>query len=222
MIGGLGLRPSVAALVDSVERLVAIFRALAEPPRREITGAVGELCVILAATDCAAAIRAWHSDPNERYDFVAGDLRIDAKATAGLDRVHALTADQASPPPHVVALLASIRVRPAAGGTTTAQLLDLIIRRLGHDYEAILRLHEGAARNFGSRISEAFNYAFDLDEALSSLAFFDLHEVPALRPPFPAGLSDVRFRVDLHDVDPLDIATLRDRTSTVAANLLPH
>lgn len=217
----LGPRPTVASLVAAVDRLVAMFQALASAPRREVTGVVGELCFILAAAEPGVAVRAWHADPLERYDFTTDSIRVEVKATSGASRIHALSADQACPPAGISAILASTLVRPAGGGTTVNELVQSIRRRLGHDHQAIFTLQEQLVRLLGSTLQNALIYTFDLEQALGSLLLFDMNEVPALRPPFPPEVSDVRFRVELDDSVQVDLNQLRNALPSPSAELLP-
>jgi hypothetical protein len=83
-------------------------------------------------------------------------------------------------------------------------------------------LQEGLVRLFGTSLHAALAYGFDLEQALQSLSLFDLAKVPALRPPFPPEVSDVRFRVDLDDVPRANVEQLRSHLSSAAANLLPR
>lgn len=81
--------PTVAAVAEMVDRVVDLFQRLARPPRRHMVGLAGELLVIRAAADPAAAVRAWRVDQDERFDFSVGALRLDARPpqrTAGYMR----------------------------------------------------------------------------------------------------------------------------------------
>jgi hypothetical protein len=221
LVGLLGPRPTTRGLSDAVDRLVAMFQSLANPPRKEITGVIGELCVILAARNSATAVRAWHAMPEERYDFVASNLRVDAKATGTKARVHRLTLDQAVPPPGTVGVLASVQVRAASGGATLRDLVDRIERKIGRDFDTRLKLQEGLALILGSGLRNALDASFDLEEALSSLRFYRLDEIPAIRPPVPAGVFDVSFSVDLDDIDPIEPESLGAALELEVLDLLP-
>lgn len=221
LLGALGSQPTIASLAAAVDRLVAMFQALASPPRREVTGVVGELCFIFAASEPGAAVRAWHADPFERYDFTADSIRVEVKATSGANRIHALSADQACPPAGISAILASTLVRPAGGGTTVGELVQRIVRRLGRDHQAVLTFQEQLVRLLGNSLQNTLGYAFDMEEALGSLLIFDMNEVPALRPPFPPEVADVRFRVDLDESTKADLDQLRSALPFPAAELLP-
>lgn len=220
LIALVGPLPDIGQLTDAVDRLVAMFRAMAQAPRADVVGLVGELCVILAAANAGAAVRAWHSDPIERYDLVAANLRMDVKTATGAHRVHHLSADQAAPPAGTVGLLASLKLRPAAGGTSIAELIDLAELRLLGDGEALFKLHEGIALTLGAGLQTSMADRFDIAEALASLRYFDLATIPALRAPFPAGIFDVRFRVDLEAEAEPPPSALRARLEPSARGIL--
>jgi hypothetical protein len=60
-----------------------------------------------------------------------------------------------------------------------------------------MKLQEALAETLGASRREALKVAFDLALAKSSLRFFDLREIPAIRGELPAGIGDVHFRSDL-------------------------
>jgi len=144
------------------------------------------LCVIRAARSATAAISAWRAEPDDRYDFVSGRLRVDAKASSDRQRSHNLSFEQANPPPGVFGLLASIWVETAGGGTSLRELLDDIEARLSADHVNIMRLRSVVADTLGDTLLTAMDWHFDLALAGSSLAWFDMRAVPAIRSPVPA------------------------------------
>jgi hypothetical protein len=221
LIGLLGPTPSTESLAVAVDRLVAMFRALSQPARTDVVGLIGELCTIYASGDASRAIRAWRFDPQERFDFVAGTLRLDVKAASGADRVHHLSALQASPAQGTIGVLASVLVSMASGATTVASLVEMISDRLGADHEAVFRLREAIALTMGAGADQAMRASFDLNATLQSLRCFDIASVPALRPPFPDGVSDVRFRTDLDSVEPTPIAHLKRVIDRAGRAILP-
>lgn len=52
-------------------------------------------------------------------------------------------------------------------------------------------------QQLGQDLHEALEWRFDLHKARSSLAFFDLRTIPAIRRPIPAAVSGVRFITNL-------------------------
>lgn len=197
----LGDAPTLTTVADAVDCLVDLFQKLRQPPRKPIAGLVGELCAIDAARDVAAAISAWRADPEERYDFLAGNLRLEVKASA-TDRRHSASAEQAAPPDGTAGLLASVLVERSGGGTSLEALLAALERHAG-DHGAILRLRGIVAATLGRDLPGSLGWRFDMARARSSLSYFDIRGIPALRRPFPPGVSGVRFVSDLETCTPL-------------------
>jgi hypothetical protein len=196
LASALGPRPTVAAVAEMVDRLVDLFQRLARPPRRPLVGLAGELLVIRGAADPAAAVRAWRVDQDERYDFAVGDLRLDAKATTTDRRAHEVSFEQANPPPGTTGVLASFIIQPSAGGFSLAALLsDIEARIQAHDL--ILKLRTVVADTLGRDMQSALDWSFDLARATASARRYDVGAIPAVRPPLQAGISGVRFVVDL-------------------------
>lgn len=220
MVQILGPAPSVDRVRDVVEQFVELFQKLQTPPRRSLAGVLGELCLIYLATDETAAIQAWRIDPDERFDFVAGTLRIDVKASTQRQRIHNLSFDQANPPSGTRSLFASIWIEPTGGGTTLAKLLTLIERATTGN-SAVSKLRLVVADTLGNTLPAAMTYAFDLRSASESLQFFDSATVPALRPPLPNGLSSVRFISNFGLANPESLPLLKASLPPEEAALLP-
>lgn len=196
LASALGPLPTVTATAELVDRLGDLFQRLARPPRRPLVGLAGELLVIRAAADPSAAVRAWRVDQDERYDFAVGDLRLDAKATSTDRRTHEISFDQANPPTGATGVLVSLIVQPSGGGFSLADLLADIEARL-ESHDLILKLRTVVADTLGRDMQSAFGWAFDLARATSSARIYDVSTIPAIRAPLPAGVSGVRFMVDL-------------------------
>ena len=216
----LGAHPTVAAVAELVDRVVDLFQRLAKPPRKQVVGLVGELLVIRAAGDPAAAVRAWRVDQDERYDFAVGALRLDAKATTTDRRAHEVSFEQANPPPDTTGTLASFIVQPSGGGISISELLSDIEARI-QVHDLILKLRTVVADTLGRDMQSALSWSFDLQRATSSMRIFDVSTIPAIRGPLPAGVSGVRFLVDLAGCRQLSRARIDALVSAERALLPP-
>ena len=219
LMGVLGDAPTLAAVADAVGHLVELFQRLRTPPRKSLVGLVGELVVIHAAKDAAAAVAAWRSDPLERYDFAIGDLRLEAKASATRRRTHSFSMEQANPPEGIIGILASMLIEQAGGGTSVAETLRSIEARLPA-HAAVMRLRMVVADTLGRDLTAALDWCFDMRVARSSLALFDLRGIPAIRGALPSGVSGVRFTSDIDACQPLARSEVI-RTGTAARAILP-
>jgi hypothetical protein len=213
--------PTIIDVAGAVQRLVDLFQKLRRPPRRYLAGLVGELCTLRAARDSAAAVASWRTDPEDRYDFVVGRLRMDVKSSSNRRRSHDVSFEQANPPPNCVGLIASTWVEAAGGGTSVAELLQSIEARLGTNYGAISRLRIIVADSLGETLPSAMDRRFDLDLATASTRYYDATTIPAIRPPLPVGVSALRFTSDFDHCNRLDVSTLERILDVREAVLLP-
>ena len=74
---------------------------------------------------------------------------------------------------------------------------------LAADAGLVLKLHETVAATLGTNLQDGLSRRFDMRVADSSLQFFSLEEVPAIRGPLPVGVSQIHFRSDLSAVQSL-------------------
>lgn len=216
-----GANPTRANIATTVNRLAAIFQRIRQPPARPINGLFGELYVLLRSGNASRALAGWRVDDNARFDFAAGDTRLDVKATGGRNRVHTFSYEQCNPPSGTVAVVASLQAEQAAGGVSLRELIDQIEARVSTHADLVFKLHEMVAATLGASLKDSLSKRFDMRLAESSLQFFGLEEVPAIRGPLPAGVSDVHFRSDLSALTPIPISALID-TDPAFWDILPN
>lgn len=221
LIGLLRPEPTVVEVADAVQRLVDLFQKLRRPATRSLVGLIGELILIECARDTPAAIAAWRSDADDRFDFVVGRLRVDAKASTDRRRAHSVSLEQADPPPGTFGLLASIWIEAAGGGRSLAEHVESIEGRLGGDHASILRLRTIIGDTLGDTLLPALDWRFDLALATSSLSFFDMRAIPAIRPPVTTGVSGVRFVSNLEGVPKIDVGALGLKLDDTEIRLMP-
>jgi len=202
----LGRAPSTRKVAETVRQLVDLFQKLRSPARRSLVGLVGEISVIDAARDVATAVRCWRTDPDERFDFAAGTLRLDVKASSNRQRVHEISFDQANPPEGTRGMIASICIEAMAGGMPLSELLRTIEGKLAAQPSQTLRLRTIVAATLGDSLPEAMRWCFDRELATSSLRYFDVLSIPAIRPPLPPNVLSARFVSDFAGCIAVDVA----------------
>lgn len=196
VIASLPRNPSRQQISDAIERLVDLFRKITETPRKTVAGLWAELFVIASASDPAALLACWHSAPEEKFDFVSGAERIEVKAASGGLRVHHFSLEQIRPPAGAQAVVASVMLERAEGGSSIADLIDAIRQRVA-DPELLIRLDAVVAQAIGLDWRSMQRTSFDRQLAAASLRFLDASGIPSVPLPLPPEVSDVRFRVDL-------------------------
>ena len=207
----LGERPSMVQAASAVTRFAAIFASLSRPSRQSVTGLIGELMLLVMATDVAATIANWRAVPFDHFDFIASDARVECKASSSGMRLHSLSWEQCNPPTGP-ALAASLFVDSAGGGTSVQELISRIEERLIGAPDAAARLRETIASTMGASLRQCLDVRFDEAACRASLQWFDLRNVPAIRGELPNGVSGLRFTSNLamaEPVQPLALAGTR-------------
>ena len=211
MVRVLGEQPTRAYIARAVNRLAAIFQRVRQPSARSLNGLFGELYLLLRSKNTAAALSAWRAHANARFDFTDADVRLDVKATGGRNRIHTFSYDQCNPPPGTVTAIASLHAEQAAGGLSIFSIMNQIESQVSSNTDLVFKLHETVVETLGANVNQSLQRRYDMRLADSSLQFFSLEEVPAIRGPLPAGVSDVHFRSDLSGLAPVTIEALIDR-----------
>jgi hypothetical protein len=196
VIASLPARPSRQQVSEAVERLIDLFRLASEAPRKTITGLWAELFVIARAPDPSALIACWHAAPEERFDFALGADRLEVKAASGGRRIHHFALEQARPRSPVRAVVASVLLDRAEGGSSAADLVGVIRPRVA-DPDLLIRLDGVIARTLGQDWRSLAEAHFDLQLAEASLRFIDAAAIPSVALPIPPEVHGVHFRVDL-------------------------
>lgn len=205
----LGPNPGVDALGSALDRLAAIFASIALPPRRSVTGLVGELVFIAACGDPRAAVDAWRVASRDRFDFMFDGFRVDVKATSSRKRVHVVSFEQTNPPAGGNTILASMFVELVSHGMSGQQLMEEILSRCSGDLEAELKVREHIATEMGENLPSFMDSIFDSALAFDSLSYFDATRVPAIRGELPQGVSAVKFASDFSQSDRIDLPAIR-------------
>ena len=103
-------RPTQSDIAHAMNRLIELFRSMAKPPRKSVQGLWAELFLIAQSEQPAILVKAWHTLPEDRYDFAMDDQRIEVKSFSGSIRQHHFSLEQLHPPGGVKTLVASVFV----------------------------------------------------------------------------------------------------------------
>ena len=203
LVRTVGCRPSCRSISVFVYRLAAIFQRIRSPGTRLVNGLFGELYVIASSNAPEVALECWRIDGSARFDFVDSDFHMDVKTTAGRLRRHVFSYEQCNPSTGSTGIIASMFIERVARGLTLGSLIHKIEQSLGGRTELVWKLHEVVADTLGASIGLAMSVHFDENVTRSSLRFFDVTKVPAIRGTVPSHVSGVKFEVDLSDTNPI-------------------
>jgi hypothetical protein len=113
----------------------------------------------------------------------------------------------------VAKLVASFCLEATDDGPSLMDLHATMLDILAGAADLQQKINEQVVSAVGRRLAEAEDTRFDIASAFASLRWFVGDQLPQVVPPFPAGVSDVRFVSDLNaiaaaDNDVLDRAQL--------------
>ncbi len=180
-----------------LQSLLDLFRSLGRPSNREVTGLWAELFVIAKSKNIPQALRCWHADQFERFDFSWPSGCLEVKATAGELRQHDFALEQLKSPLGGTGYVASILLQILNGGVGVVDLANEIEANVSGEPQLRQKLWESIAAALGNDFSERLDRRFDPSYAERSLAVFAMDDVPAPDQPSDSRVSAVRFRADL-------------------------
>lgn len=192
---------SPAGIEESIRGLRQMLATANETPR-DLIGLWAELHMIAEANDAARLVRAWHTRARDPFDFLEELNAIEVKATQALTRQHHFRSHQLTSPPDT--LVVSYLLTPSDAGPSVLDLLEAASIRVGGADRQ--KLEQTVLSAVHERVGEAQRVRFDRDLAEANRLAFRASELPAVRPPFPPGVSMVEFDLDLTQAQPEDPA----------------
>lgn len=199
-------QPTQSDVTHAINQLIELFRAMTRPPRKDVQGLWAELFLIAQSAQPAILVNAWHTLPEDRYDFAMEDQRIEVKSFSGSIRQHHFSLEQLHPPEGLVTLVASVLVEHSQAGESISDLREKIQVHLGGDSNLLLRLDKVIALTLGNSWEQADEVYFDQKLAIESLAFYEAAAIPSVNPNLPLGVSGVHFRSDLTGIPTVEIS----------------
>lgn len=210
IIISLSNRPIRSDVSHAVHQLIELFRAMEDAPLKSVQGLWAEMFLISQACQPAILIDAWHTVPEDRYDFAKDNQRIEVKSFSGDIRLHYFSLEQLHPPGGVIALVASVCVEGSQAGDSIADLREKIQSHLGNNLDTLLHIDRVIARTLGNAWQQVSKVRFDERIAAESLTFYETSSIPSVTANLPPGVSQVRFRSDLTEVDPAENSLLHE------------
>ena len=217
LLPGLGERPDAHSINKAVDSLVELFQALSTPPIKTVRGLWAELFLLAESQNPQKLFDAWHTVPDDLYDFNEGNHRIEVKSTRGEVRRHHFSLRQLLPPEGATLAIVSVIVNRAGGGTTINDLIDELRPLLSGSPDRIFHMYKVVSLTLGDKWHEAELEMFDRPTARQSLAFFGPAEVPMVCPDLPAGVSNVHFSSDLTGKTPFSKKEVRALGGLIAS-----
>lgn len=201
LLDSVGTSPSTDKLASVIRTVVSLFRVLTVPAENTVQGVWAELFLIATSRNKELVARAWHATPEERYDFMRGQERIEVKSSSRRQRRHHFSLEQLSPPKDSRLWIASVFTDRAGGGSSLECVLDMACAKL--EANDANRVRQVAAETLGEGFESGLAVAFDFQLAIHSLQFYDSVVIPRPSLPLPLEISELRYQADLSRIPTL-------------------
>lgn len=192
--------PTHKQLKTEIQKLIELFSRFNRPPQKTIQGLWAELLIIEQAKYPEYLIQSWHSSSDDKFDFNDGQDKIEVKSTSKARRIHNFAIDQLNPNKNSNLLIASVFVIQTGRGKNISDLKNSIFKRV-QNLQLQLRLNEILAQTLGSDFDKVFDDYFDYQQALDTLSFFDIKDIPTItNDNIPKEISNIHLDCDLSHV----------------------
>ena len=185
---------------QEIVRLADLFQR-AESDLNDIVGLWGELYVIKTSSHTESAVRSWCSHPKAKFDFVSSGHSVEVKSTLKARRVHRFSLDQVRPTSSHPHFVASLLLLEKPDGQTVGSLVDALNDQiLGKELKSVFLKQCLMKAGLNLYNSETKIGVLPGGE---SLAMYSSPEIPAPLLSDCDSISNVRFDVDLTDIEAL-------------------
>lgn len=197
----LPIMPSLKLLQKEIDKVVDLFKSLASVPKKNIQGLWAELLIIEQSFNPDQLISAWHYSPQDKFDFNDGKDKLEVKSTTKSQRIHSFSIDQLTPNVGSSLVIASVIVIQTGIGKSVYDIRDMIFERVENTCLR-LKLNELIFRTLGSEFENTIDLYFDYQTAVDSIRYFNSRCINTIdKSLVPSNITNVRFDVDLSDVE---------------------
>ena len=161
-----------------------------------ITGLIGELLIIYVSEKTSLAVRFWHSNIDDKFDFSGSNFRLEVKSTSTGMRNHNFSSSQIPGNVPEKTFIASVKIVRVEVGTTLSEILSRL--RLKLDKTEFEKVTEIIHRTIGVPVQLVTEYQIDLEATLLDIKLLKSSDVPC--PISGEGILSMDWLANLDDV----------------------
>jgi hypothetical protein len=141
-----------------------------------ITGLMGELLIISISENVPLAVKFWHSNIDDKFDFSGSNFRLEVKSTSTGMRNHYFSSNQIPGNVPEKTFIASVKIVRVEVGTTLSEILSRLQLKL--DKNEFEKVTEIIHRTIGVPVQLVTEYQIDLEETLLGIKLLKSSDVP--------------------------------------------
>lgn len=184
-------------LESSIQDLLALFKDMSRPNKREVSGLWAELFIIERSGNIPKILNYWHDDPYDRFDFSWDNTYLEVKSTTQPTRTHEFSLDQLSISSSATGYIASLLMLPLGSGIGIMDIARAIDNSISDHPLLRKKLWSNVAKALGSDFSEKIDRRFDLGFSEQNFMLYSMSDIPAFKDPIDPRISSIRYKASL-------------------------
>lgn len=161
-----------------------------------ITGLMGELLIVSTSENPSLAVKFWHSNVDDKFDFSGSNFRLEVKATSTGSRNHHFSSHQIPGNVPEKTFIASVQIVRVEVGTTMLEILNELRPKLSIDeYAKVTGIIHSTIGVPAELVSE---YQIDLEATIMGMRLLQSLDVP--RPSSNDGVISMEWLANLDGV----------------------
>jgi hypothetical protein len=145
-----------------------------------ITGLLGELLIVSISKNPSLAVRFWHSNIDDKFDFSGSNFRLEVKSTSTGVRSHHFSSHQIPGNVPEKTFVASVQIVRVEGGTTLSEIIADLSLKL--DVDELTKVTEIIHRTLGVPADLVHDYQIDLEATRLGIKLLKGPDVPSPSP----------------------------------------
>ncbi|MGY3208363.1 hypothetical protein ACVWVS_002003 [Ewingella americana] len=200
VIENLPTNTSAKELESFILELRELFRTLNASSGREISGLWSELFIIFISGNPSNALRAWHNNTCDRFDFSNNHMRLEVKSTICELRSHDFSLEQLVPHANGDGFIASFLLRKSNFGCGVLKLATQIEQQVNGIPDLKQKLWRNIIKALGADFSEKLDELFDLELAKKELRIYSMEDIPRPSCSNDGLVTKIRFNSNLENL----------------------
>lgn len=191
---------SINKLNQELEYLLKLFSTKKKVSEAVILGLWGELVFILSYVDMPEAIKAWHIDIDNLFDFTFEDHNVEVKTTTKSERIHEFNNKQIKQYKRLNVEVISIVTNKATLGKSIMDLWTEI-ENYCTDSESIDKLSKTITATALNDVESLYQIKFDHSLASSTMRQINSNLIPHIEDScIPNNVNQVKVQVNLDTI----------------------
>ena len=145
-----------------------------------ITGLLGELLIVSISKNPSLAVKFWHSNIDDKFDFSGSNFRLEVKSTSTGVRSHHFSSHQIPGNVPEKTFVASVQIVRVEDGTTLSEILTDLSLKL--DANELAKVTEIIHRTLGVPADLVHDYQIDLEATRLGIKLLMGLDVPSPSP----------------------------------------